>query len=214
MPPLSHASKTHRLANPPHTRASLLLRLQNRDDEAAWEEFVEIYQPVLYRMARSRGHQDADAREIIQEVMIAVAKHIENFEPNRSTGAFRAWLSTIVRTKAINQLTRHNKLQSVGGTEFSQRLQQQIDPRVSAEHEFELEHRKQLFLWAAEKVQHAVTQATWQAFWLTCVQDQSPASVAKQLSLSIGSIYVARSRVIARMRALIDSQKSTEEPQS
>lgn len=198
---------TVRLAIPPHTRASLLLRLKNRDDEAAWEEFVEIYQPILYRMARSRGHQDADAREIIQEVMIAVAKHIEHFEPNRSSGAFRAWLSTIVRTKAINLLTRHGKLQSVGGTEFSRQLQQHIDPQISAQHEFELEHRKQLFLWAAEKVRDAVTAATWQAFWLSCVQDQSPSSVASQLNLSVGSVYVARSRVIARMRALINEHQ-------
>lgn len=199
------------MANQPHTRASLLLRLKNRDDEAAWEEFVEIYQPILYRMARSRGHQDADAREIIQEVMIAVAKHIENFQPQASSGSFRAWLSSIVRTKAINHLTRQTKLRSVGGTEFLKGMQQHVDPNADIEQEFDQEHRKQLFLWAADKVRESVSETTWQAFSLSCVQEQPPAAVAKQLNISLGSVYVARSRVIARMRAIIQAYQSHEE---
>ncbi len=193
---------------PPHTRASLLLRLKNRDDAAAWEEFVAIYQPILYRMARSRGHQDADAREIVQEVMVAITKHIESFEARRGTGSFRAWLSTMVRTKAINHFARTSKHFGIGGTEFSKRLEQHVDPNCDAENQFDQEYRKQLFMWAADRVRETVNESTWNAFWQSCVQEHPVEQVASRLKLSVGSVYVARTRIIAKMRRMIDAYQS------
>ncbi len=200
-----------RLALQPHTRASLLLRLKDRDDESAWEEFAAIYQPILYRMARSRGHQDADAREIVQEVMVAITRHIEKFQSQKEHGSFRAWLSTIVRTKAINHFVRQSDQRSVGGTAFAQRLEQHVDPRCNAEQSFEQEFRKQMFLWAADKVRDTVSESTWQAFWLSCVQDFSVNEVASRLKLSVGSVYVARTRVIAKMRRTIEAYQRLDE---
>jgi RNA polymerase sigma-70 factor, ECF subfamily len=188
----------------PETRASLLLRLKDRRDNDAWEQFLAIYQPILYRMARSRGYQDADAREIVQDVLVAVSKRIDSFEARNQSGSFRAWLSTIVKHQAINRFIRKPQLQGIGGSDFHFLASQQVDPSQGIELEIEREHRRQLFYLAAQRIEFEVTPATWQAFWQTCVVGNSTASVAKSLKMSIGAIYVARSRVIARIRAFVE----------
>ncbi len=110
--------RTRPLLPTPTTRASLLLRLKDHDDQEAWNEFLEIYQPILYRMARRRGYQDADSREIVQNVLVAITKNISTFAPRHESGAFRAWLSTMVKNQTINLFERQSKLRSVGGSDF------------------------------------------------------------------------------------------------
>lgn len=85
----------------PRTRASLILRLRNHDDLCAWQEFIEIYQPVIYAMARKGGLQNADADDLTQEVLTQVAKSIDNWDPDPQRGSFRAWLATIARNLVI-----------------------------------------------------------------------------------------------------------------
>ena len=195
----------------PQTRISLLVRLQNHADGQAWEEFLTLYQPVLYRMARSRGYQDADACEVVQDVLLTISKKIDSFEARRS-GSFRVWLSVVVRNHCINLFARQAKQTAIGGSEFVRAAAQQPDHRATARDAIELEleqqHRHQLFQWAAEKVQADVSPETWQAFWQTCVLDENPSLVARELKRSVGAIYVARSRVLAKLRSHIETYQS------
>src|SRR3954464_229735 len=90
------------MADFPPTRASLLVRLRNRHDEAAWAEFVDLYAPLVYGYARKQGLQDADAADLSQDVLGAVCGAVGRLEYDPRRGAFRNWLFTVVRNKLSN----------------------------------------------------------------------------------------------------------------
>ena len=85
----------------PETRPSLLLRLRDVRDQQAWSTFLEIYQPLIYRVIRQRRVQDADAREVTQEVLLAVANSIDQWETDPQRGTFRGWITTITRHPVV-----------------------------------------------------------------------------------------------------------------
>lgn len=184
----------------PETRPSLLLRLREPLHERAWHEFLEIYQPLIYRLARSRGIQDADAHEVTQEVLIAVAGALETWEPDPNRGSFRGWLNRVTRNVTINLMIRQQRRpMAVGDTDFQQ-LMEAIPAAVPESSLFDHEHQRQVLQWAASQIRHEFRETSWQAFWLTAVDGQDVATVANQLGVSAGVIYVSRSRVMARLR--------------
>jgi RNA polymerase sigma factor (sigma-70 family) len=187
------------MRNAPDTRASLLLRLQQPDDERAWQEFVEIYQPLIERLALRYGLQSADAQDISQEVLARVAKAIPEWEHDPARGSFRGWLTRVTRNLTIEQF-RTRARRPLTNPESGQLEQFQRD----ADSIFQLEQQRELFGWAARKARDQFVPTTWQAFWLTAVEQQSPSEVAEQLGLSTGAVYIARSRVMARLRELIE----------
>src|SRR5947209_3674827 len=90
----------------PPTRASLLVRLRDPLDEAAWAEFIDLYTPLVYGYARKQGLQDADAADLTQEVLGALAGAVGRLEYDPHRGAFRNWLFTVVRRKLVDWWTR------------------------------------------------------------------------------------------------------------
>jgi RNA polymerase sigma factor (sigma-70 family) len=188
---------------PPLTRHSLIIKLADPTDTTAWREFVTIYEPLIYRLARRKGLQDADARDLCQEVFQAVAGAVERWDPSR--GSFRGWLSRIARNLVINFLTRRRfQFRGSGATSVQELLEAQpaVDPSATAL--FDQEFQSQLFHWAAEEVRGRITPKSWQAFWKTAVEGRPAEDVAAELGLSVGSVYVARSRVLARLKRRID----------
>jgi RNA polymerase sigma-70 factor (ECF subfamily) len=193
------------MSRQPETRHSLLLRLRDRDDQQAWHEFFEIYQPLVYRLARARGAQDAEAEDIAQDVMLAVTRAIEQFEVDRDGNSFRSWLATITRNLALNRLRNVKTRPAAGQLESGQleRLPGDLgDER--ARREFAYEHRRQVFLWAAGQLRERFSERNWNAFWQTCVEGRSVAEVADELGIAAGAVYVARCRVIARLREIVE----------
>ena len=188
---------------PPDTRHSLILRLRDSADEIAWREFAALYEPLVYQLARRKGLQDADARDLCQDVLLAVARAAERWDPDPSKGSFRGWLSRVARNLLINFLTRREQ-PGTGRTSIVELLDAQSKPDPSATHLFEIEYRRRLFQWAAEKVEQEFTPDTWQAFKRTAVDGETPAKVAQHLGMSIGAVYIARSRVMARIRRQVE----------
>lgn len=183
------------------TRASLLVRLRDPADAVAWSDFVSIYEPVIYRLARSRGLQDADAREVTQDVLIAVAGAIERFDLHRE-GRFGGWLARITRNATIDRV-RQRRERGSGGTDMLRALEQLPDAAPDDAAVFEIERRRQLFRWAAQQVRGQFQEQSWQAFWMTAVEGHAAAAVAAQLEMTVGAVYVARCRILTRLKAVV-----------
>ena len=189
----------------PTTRASLLLRLRDSQDHEAWLEFVSLYEPVAYRLLRRRGLQDTDAREVMQELFIAVSRSIDRWDPAKERGSFRGWLSRVTRNLVINWLKRRERRpMATGGSDLQAMLEMlpaEADPETA---EFDQELRRALFQRAAEQVRREVQPASWQAFWETAVVGASPAHAAAKLGMQPGAVRVAKCRVLVRLRAAIN----------
>lgn len=191
------------MSNQPKTRASLILRLRHPDDASAWQEFIEIYQPLVFRLARNRGLQEADALDTTQEVMARVAKAINRWDPDPDKGSFRGWLSTITRNLCIEFLRSKGRRPITSDDTNIQDLINSI-PESSDESEmFDLEHQRQVFAWAADKIRDSFQSKSWAAFWQTAVEHRSADDVAKELELSKGAVYIARSRVMSKLKEQI-----------
>jgi RNA polymerase sigma-70 factor (ECF subfamily) len=189
----------------PTTRRSLVLRLRNLDDHAAWAEFVQIYEPLIYRLARNKGLQDADAQDLCQEVLQAVASAIGRWDPDPSKGSFRGWLFRIARNLVVNLLAAQGRrVRGSGRTSVHELLEAQPAKDPRAESEFADEFKRRAFRWASERVKKEFTDSTWQAFWKTGVDNRPVADVASELKISAGAVYIARSRVLARIRERVE----------
>lgn len=177
------------------------MRLRDPADAVAWSDFVSIYEPVIYRLARSRGLQDADAREVTQDVLISVAGAIERFDLQRE-GRFGGWLARITRNATVDRI-RQRCEQGSGRTDMIRALEQLPEAEPDESAVFDLERRRQLFRWAAKRVRRQVQEPSWQAFWRTAVEGQPAATVAAQLDMTTGAVYVARCRVLARLKTIV-----------
>jgi RNA polymerase sigma-70 factor (ECF subfamily) len=185
------------------TRPSLLIRLRNSQDHQAWHLFVELYGGIVYQFARRQGLQDADAADLTQEVLQEVSRAFAGWQYDRSRGTFRGWLRCVTRRK-IGLFLRRLKGQPVGtgDTGIHRRLQEEQAPDEE-EAAWEAEYRQHLFRLAADQVRQLVAPRTWQAFWKTAVEGADPVEVAAHLKLTVGAVYVARSRVQARLALLV-----------
>jgi RNA polymerase sigma-70 factor (ECF subfamily) len=194
-----------------HTRPSLLVRIRDAGDRTAWEQFVEIYAPLVYRFARKRGLQDADAADLTQDVLQAVARASRRLEYDPERGTFRGWLFTVARNKLHNFLARRQRLpQADDGADVQRLLDAQPAREADEAALWEREYEQRLFDWAAEQVRDDFQESTWQAFWRTAVEGEGAREVAAALGTSIGAVYVAKSRVLARLRERIQEVLSTE----
>lgn len=186
--------------DPPETNLSLIARVKNLADGAAWAEFLEIYRPVVYRLARRRAMQDADAQDVVQRVFLAISQAIEGWEPNPNLPPFRAWLMTLSRNVITKALARKRPDEGAGSSDVRDLLEMlpADDSQITAE--LVSEGRREIFRWASEQVRPEFSQTTWSLFWETAVQGRSVADVSLSAGRSAGAIYMARFRVLQRLK--------------
>jgi RNA polymerase sigma-70 factor (ECF subfamily) len=173
------------------TSVTLLQRLRQPHDEAAWNRFVDLYTPVLFAWSRQLGLQDADAADLVQEVFSHLVNKLPTFayDPCKS---FRGWL----RTVAVNQWRQNQRRR---GKEPAKELE--IDPAApEAEAFWEEEYRSHLVRTALALMQSEFEPATWKACWECVANNRSAADVAAELGLSPGAVRAAKFRVLNRLR--------------
>jgi RNA polymerase sigma factor (sigma-70 family) len=192
------------MAIAPTTRASLLLRLRDSQDHEAWIEFLAVYEPVVYRLLRKNGLQDADARDVMQELLLSVSRTIDRWHPVRETGSFRGWLRRVARNLVINWL-KHRDRRVAGTGDWALQGMLNLLPAADAPEsvEFDRELRRALYHRAADQVRREVHATSWQAFWETSVMGASAADTASKLGMAVGAIRVAKCRVLTRLRAAV-----------
>ena len=188
------------MAEVPATRASLLVRLRDRLDQAAWSEFVRLYAPLVYRFARRRGLQDADAADLTQEVLRSVSASVATFDP--AQGLFRSWLFTLAHRRLCDLLNARQRQPVASADQATVQLLSETPARDDAEF-WDREYERRLFQVAAERIRPACSESTWQAFWDTAVEGKAGQDVAASLGLSVAAVYLAKSRVMVKLKTEI-----------
>ena len=188
------------MSDSPGTRASLLVRIRDAGDKDAWRQFVALYAPLIHGLARGRGLQDADAADLTQEVLraVALAAPVLVYDPAR--GSFRGWLYTVTCNKVRDFLdSRANRERGSGDSQTHQLLVEKQAKDDEADR-WERDYQRHVFALAADQVRASFEPSTWQAFWLIAVEGKTGADTAKTLNMSVGAAYVAKSRVLARLK--------------
>jgi RNA polymerase sigma-70 factor, ECF subfamily len=183
------------------TSRSLLERLK-ADDAAAWDRLVGLYTPLVYRWCRRWGLREQEIADVLQDVFQAVATHIASFRKERAGDTFRGWLRTIARNKVNDHFRRQGREpEGAGGTEAQARLAGLPESPVPESGSSSEDRADRLLLCRVlDLIRSEFEVRTWQAFWRTAVEGQSPAEVAGELGMSAGAVRVAKSRILRRLR--------------
>lgn len=183
------------------TSSTLLRRVQAQDPEA-WRRFVHLYGCLVYRWCRQAGLQEADASDVGQEVFKAVLGAIGTYHHDRNGDTLRGWLRTITHNKVVDfQRRQPTGGKGVGGSEAQARLQEIKEPDAK-ESDAALEEDERLLLHrrAVEMILADCKPETSEAFLRVVVQGQKPADVAEDLGISVNAVYMAKSRILRRIR--------------
>ncbi len=192
------------------TRVSLLVRIRDPQDELAWSEFVRLYAPLLHSYGMKNRLQDSAAADLTQETLRLVLRAAPEFIYDPSKGAFRGWLFTIARNEIGKFMTRNaSRCRGTGDSDMREILEAHPDPTPD-EDVWDREYQLNLFHWAAHRVKVEFRDATWQAFWRSVVLGEAIDGVAAELGISSGAVYIARSRVTARIKQEIATVQGDE----
>jgi RNA polymerase sigma-70 factor (ECF subfamily) len=183
------------------TSTSLLERLCDPADDGAWKRLVEIYRPWLFGWLKRHDLPDADAEDLVQDILIVVVRELPFFQHNRRAGAFRAWLRTIAVHRLQDAIrARRYRPTATGDSDLVDRIQQLEDPRMLSQ-EWERDHDRHVLARLLAMIEPDFRPATWRAFQSVMLEGRSAADTAARLSISVNAVLHAKSRILARLRA-------------
>ena len=185
----------------PTTQVSLILRLRNASDADAWEQFVSIYRPLIWNVAKRLQMSDVDAHDACQNTLFRLSQVVHQWSPDKENSNFRGWLFRVSRNCMLREFEK-NKTRMVaaipfGGEQFLEQLAEDPDESEST---FQLELRRQLFAVAIEAVQPSISPLYWDAFRLSYIENQGIKETAELLKTDVQTVYVARHRVLNQIR--------------
>ena len=185
------------------TRATLIERLKNWQDQASWQEFFEIYWKLIYCVARKAGLTGVEAQDAVQETLVAVAKHIPTFKYDPALGSFKAWLLNMARWRIVDQfrkrgpLSQHHKRSGGSRTRTGTATIEAVpDPAgVSLDELWEAEWQKNLLDAAMHQVKRRLDPQKYQVFDCYVNKGWAAPKVAAAFGLSVDQVYVAKCRI-------------------
>lgn len=180
------------------TPITLLERLRQRNEQAAWERFVELYTPLLFTWARRIGLQETDAADLVQEVFGLLVHKLPEFVYDKWK-SFRGWL----RKVALNQWRAGQRKRARAPLAMDVDLDHL--PAAPPEEAFwEQEYRSHLVYRAMEVMRADFQEPTWRACWECVVHSRSAVEVGAELGMTPGGVRAAKFRVLARLRQELD----------
>ncbi|MCO8123937.1 sigma-70 family RNA polymerase sigma factor [Stieleria sp. TO1_6] len=184
------------------TLSSLFLQGIQQQDPQQWSRLVSVFGPIVYRWCRTSGISEADSPDVVQDVFASVARGISQFERQKESGSFRSWLATITRNRVRDYFRRLGQRElAEGGTEAWQRIEQHaesLDESIQGD-----SIHSPLVRQVLQSVKTEFESKTWDAFWLTTIENRTAGWVAESTGLSVASVYQAKSRVLRRLRSRI-----------
>lgn len=175
------------------TSVNLLERVRHREDQAAWERFVALYSPLLLRWAQRAGLPRHDAFDLVQDVLVTLLHELPSFNYRPDRGAFRSWLRTLTVRQAAARRVRPPAA-AMTADALSETVASNDEPWEEAE------YREFLVRRALEVMKQDFEDSTWRACWEHAVSGRTAAEVGRLLGLSEGAVYVAKCRVLRRLR--------------
>ena len=184
----------------PSTRASLIFAAQS-GSERAWFEFVETYEPMVYRWLKREGLQHDDAVDLTQDVMAVIVGELDKFENRGRTGGFRRWLREITIFRVLSfRRSQRRRATARGGSSFVEQLEQVASLDAGLEGSWDREFNRSVLRRLLARLEREMEESTMTAFRLLAIDERPPAEVAARLGLSVGAVYSAKSRVLRRLR--------------
>src|ERR1041384_6807802 len=183
------------------TRASLLERLKNWDDNASWKDFFYTYWKLIYGVARKAGLSDAEAQDVVQETIIAVARKIPEFAYDARVGSFKGWLMRLTEWRVNDQFRK--KHFEKGGQRFPR--EELMSDSALEQHEqaadfnFESvwneEWERHLLEAALNRVKGEIEPRQFQMFYLHVIKSMPAGQVARLLQAKLPAVYFAKYKI-------------------
>lgn len=187
------------------TSLSLIERARTSDDEAAWRELAALYAPLLRRWLLHQQVAASDADDLVQEVLLFVWETLPEFDHNGRKGAFRCWLRTALANR-MRKLWTHRDRKPAGYAAGNSQMQEMIaqleDPRSSLSQLWNREHDEHVLSRLMDQLRQEFGDQTWEVFRRTAIEGQKPQQVAAEMKLTPNAVWVAKSKVLRRLRSL------------
>jgi RNA polymerase sigma factor (sigma-70 family) len=188
------------------TRASLINRLKNWQDNTSWQDFFRIYWKLIYGVARKAGLTDVEAQDVVQETLISVAKHMPTFNYDPSIGSFKAWLLNMTRWRIIGQFRKRQpqaeyRPQGTDSTRRTDAVEAVADPNAPDLGEvWEADWQANLLAAAMEDLKRRIDPQRFQIFDFYVNKEWPPEKVAERFGVSIDQVYQIKHRLTATLR--------------
>jgi RNA polymerase sigma-70 factor (ECF subfamily) len=183
------------------TSLSLIEELRRDPNGPAWERFFNLYCPLLFGWLRKQGLQDEDANDLTQDVLAVVLKVMPSFEYDLAKASFRGWLRGIMmnKLKGFRRARQHRPL-ATGDSRIAELAEQLADPHSALSRQWDVEQNQHLARQVMTEVAAEFEPVTVDAFRGVMLEEADPAAVAERLGISVNAVYLAKFRVLRRVR--------------
>jgi RNA polymerase sigma-70 factor (ECF subfamily) len=191
------------------TSASLLERIRHDPAASQWQTLVELYDPLIRSWLKRQSVLASDADDLVQDVLTVVARRLKDFEHNGRTGAFRNWLRTVT-VNCVRDFWRSKKREHAATGQVQELLDQLMDPSSGLSQNWDQEHDRYVTKQLLSRLRDEFEPTTWRAFERVALDGAPAAQVAAELGVTVNSVFIAKSRILARLRqesrGLIDDE--------